>query len=33
MMLATWRDWSPWLVCDEIGEIFDEARVDYSDFS
>jgi hypothetical protein len=33
MLLAIWRDWSPWLVCDEIGEIFDAARVDHSSLS
>jgi len=33
MLLAIWRDWSPWLVCDEIGEIFDAARIDHSVFS
>lgn len=30
MRLAIWRDWSPWLVCDEVAAIFDEARIDES---
>jgi hypothetical protein len=33
MLLAIWRDWSPWLVCDEIGEIFDATRVEHSDLN
>lgn len=30
MQLALWRDWSPWLVCDQIGELFDAAKIDQS---
>jgi hypothetical protein len=29
MLRAIWRDWSPWLVCDEIGELFDDSRIDH----
>jgi hypothetical protein len=28
MLRAIWRDWSPWLVCDEVGALFDAARVE-----
>jgi hypothetical protein len=29
MLRAIWRDWSPWLVCDEVGALFDAAKIDY----
>jgi len=28
MLRAIWRDWSPWLVCDEVGALFDAAKVE-----
>ncbi|MBY3224767.1 hypothetical protein RWK44_27225 [Rhizobium sp. 25PS6] len=32
MRRVIWRDWSPWLVCDEVGALFDHAKIDYSYF-
>jgi hypothetical protein len=29
MLRAIWRDWSPWLVCDEVGAMFDAAPIDH----
>ncbi|MGH0297813.1 hypothetical protein [Sinorhizobium meliloti] len=32
MRVAIWRDWSPWLVCDDVGALFEQAKIDYSYF-
>lgn len=32
MHFSILRDWSPWLVCDEVGALFDEAEIDYRNF-
>ena len=31
MLRAIWRDWSPWLVCDEVGALFDAAKTTHTD--
>jgi len=31
MLRAIWRDWSPWLVCDQVAALFDAAKTSYAD--
>jgi hypothetical protein len=31
MLRAIWRDWSPWLVCDQVATLFDAAKTSYAD--